>query len=198
MGAGVGPGACSLRSAHRPGMAVPPGTVHLPREECGVVKGEKEGGAVGLGAREEGGAVSRGGAQSASRRGAARRGAAFGCAERRQRSAALRCARRSDRGGGGVGGGRSRWWRLPPSPCRPLLFERSPERRRTLPPRVQLLVHQDPPAPSPQGCSRGHLPPVGVSAWDRPDPNAAPSARPSRTSLRSHGPPSPACPGPSG
>lgn len=131
-------------------------------------------------------------------RGAARRGAAFGCAERRQRSAALRCARRSDRGGGGVGGGRSRWWRLPPSPCRPLLFERSPERRRTLPPRVQLLVHQDPPAPSPQGCSRGHLPPVGVSAWDRPDPNAAPCARPSRTSLRSHGPPSPACPGPSG
>ena len=38
-----------------------------------MVKGEKEGGAVGLGAREEGGAVSRGGAQSAARRGAARR-----------------------------------------------------------------------------------------------------------------------------
>lgn len=178
--------------------APPPGGTWRGERREGRRGGAGRGGVVG---RAGGGwrCVPRGGAVGFSaRRGAARRCAAFGCAERRQRSAALRCARRSDRGGGGVGGGRSRWWRLPPSPCRPLLFERSPERRRTLPPRVQLLVHQDPPAPSPQGCSRGHLPPVGVSAWDRPDPNAAPCARPSRTSLRSHGPPSPACPGPSG
>ena len=73
----------------------------------GMWRGERREGRRGGGVGRAGGGwrcVPRGGAVGC----AARRGAAFGCAERRQRSAALRCARRSDRGGGGVGGGRSR------------------------------------------------------------------------------------------
>jgi len=54
-----------------------------------------------------------------------------------------------------------------------------------------------PPSPSLQGCSQGVLYPVCINTWDCPGPSATPCTWPCWTSLDSHGPSSPACPGPS-